>query len=319
MTVLTDSGVTIYEDWPPTVRPQGTAHLIVSLSGANVVWTEETGCGGVGQACCTNSYCASSTSACQNGVCQACGGSGQVCCSNSTCASSPSICQSNNVCTACGGSGQPCCANNACTSASNVCQSGVCGAPNTLAAVPSALSVMAGDGQNGGSNMASTNVVASGYWASNLNGGAPTLAFSGVPQGVTVRIANDINPPTVTFTAGIGAAPGVYKITIKATIGSTTKTTVVTLTVGACQPLTCAAAGWVCGSFDNGCGAQVKCGSCAAGLSCTGGSCFSCPSRHCASPQFWNLETCRCESCPCGTLMVDGHILCNVCKPQTPP
>jgi len=111
----------------------------------------------------------------------------------------------------------------------------------------------------------------------------------------------------------------VHTITIKGTIGSTSKTATVTLNVGACQPLTCASAGWVCGSIDNGCGAQLQCGSCAAGLSCTGGTCFSCPTRTCPSPQFWNLETCRCETCPCGTLMVQGHRLCNVCKPQTPP
>ena len=318
VTVVTDPQVTIYEDWPPTVLPLGSARLVVSLSGANVVWTEQTGCGGVGEACCANSTCSSSTSACQNGVCKACGGSGHVCCSNSTCAFSPSICKSGNVCAACGGSGQPCCASGSCTSAGHICQSGVCGAPDTLAADPSSLSVMATDGQNG-SNFASTNVVASGYWASNLNGGAPTLAFSGVPHGVTVQVANDINPPTVNFSAGIGATPGVYKITIKGTIGTTTKTAVVTLTVGACQPLTCASAGWVCGSIDNGCGAHLLCGSCAAGLSCTGGSCFSCPSRTCPIPQFWNLETCRCESCPCGVLIADGHRLCAACRPQTPP
>jgi hypothetical protein len=183
-----------------------------------------------------------------------------------------------------------------------------------LAANPSSLSVIAGDGSNGGSNEASTEVVASGFWASDANS-APTLSFSGVPQGVTAAITNDINPPTVTFTAGVTAPTGVYPITIAGNIGGMTGTAVVALSVGACQPLSCASAGWTCGSFDNGCGAQSQCGgSCGAGLFCTGGSCFRCPIETCPAPKYWNVDTCSCVSCPCGSGFVNGHRICAVCK-----
>jgi hypothetical protein len=154
-----------------------------------------------------------------------------------------------------------------------------------LAANPSSLSVIAGDGSNGGSNEASTDVVASGFWASDANS-APTLSFSGVPQGVTAAITNDINPPTVTFTAGVTAPTGVYPITIAGNIGGMTGTAVVALSVGACQPLSCASAGWTCGSFDNGCGAQSQCGgSCGAGLFCHRRQLFQVPNRNLPSPE----------------------------------
>jgi hypothetical protein len=182
-----------------------------------------------------------------------------------------------------------------------------------LAANPSSLSVIAGDGSNGGSNEASTDVVASGFWASDANS-APTLSFSGVPQGVTAAITNDINPPTVTFTAGVATAVGTHPITITGNIGGITGTAVVALNVGACQPLSCAAARWTCGSFDNGCGAPSQCGTCGAGLTCTGGSCFKCPIENCPAPKYWSVATCSCVSCPCGFGFVNGRRICAVCK-----
>jgi hypothetical protein len=220
-------------------------------------------------------------------------------------------------CSLCGAAGQACCGGStACFSASDVCQQGVCGLPNTLVASPSALSVQDGDGTSG-LNRASTNLVASGYWAGN-DVNAPTLTVGSLPSGVSWTITNDINPPTVQFTANDSAPAGTYTIPITGTIGSYHVTTDVTLTIGACQPISCSAAGWVCGSFDNGCGGTSSCGSCPSGESCTGGGCYKCAERTCPSPEFFNLETCECQKCACGTLQVDGHILCAVCKPEVP-
>ena len=93
-------------------------------------------------------------------------------------------------------------------------------------------------------------------------------------------------------------------------------TTDVTLTVTACQPLTCTGFGYVCGSLDNGCGTTQDCGTCPSGESCTAGACYKCAERTCPVPEFFNLSTCKCEACPCGTLHVNGHYLCNVCRPD---
>jgi hypothetical protein len=203
-----------------------------------------------------------------------------------------------------------------------------CTAPDVLAADPSSLSVQAGDGTIG-ANAASTNLYASGPWASDPNQ-SPALAFdviqvpSGVPlppsgttpTGVSWAITNNINPPTVKFTAGTNTAPGVYGIAIKGTIGSFQAKALVALTVTACQPVTCAAAGWTCGSFDNGCGGNSSCGTCPSGKSCTAGGCYPTCHLDCESPEFLNPITCKCESCKCGIIILNnGHRICNVCKP----
>jgi len=44
--------------------------------------------------------------------------------------------------------------------------------------------------------------------------------------------------------------------------------------VGICVPYTCAGLGYTCGSFSDGCGGTITCGSCASGFTCTGGTCF---------------------------------------------
>ena len=261
--------------------------------------------------------------------CEACGRSGDLCCAGKKCTAGL-VCQAG-TCASCGRSGDPCCGGNKCTAAGLVCQGGACGAPDVLTADPSTLFVQAGDGTIG-ANAASTNVYASGYWASNPNA-SPSLAFNvihvpagvplpaggAMPTGMSWAITNDINPPTVKFTTGTNTAPGVYTIALRGTIGQLQATALVTLTVMACQPVTCAAAGWTCGSFDNGCGGSPNCGTCSSGKSCTAGGCYPTCNKFCESPEFLNPITCSCESCKCGYIILnDGHRLCDVCKPVGP-
>ena len=153
VTLATDPGVAIDQDWAPTVLPDGTGHVVVSLSGSNVVWTEETGCGGLGQACCTSSYCASASTACSAGTCSTCGGVGQPCCiTGSACSSGAEVC-SGGTCQSCGATGELCCASSKCTTSGDVCQQGVCGIADVLTANPSSVSVRAGDGKEGGNTI----------------------------------------------------------------------------------------------------------------------------------------------------------------------
>jgi hypothetical protein len=223
-------------------------------------------------------------------------------------------------CSLCGGDGQTCCSDptGPCSASGDACQLGTCTKKDVLVASPSSLSVQAGDGTTG-VNAASTNLEASGAWASNENV-APSLTFGTLPTGVSVDITNDINPPTVQFTANDHAVPGTYGIAITGTIGTyPSVTTNLTLTIGACQPVTCADAGWACGSFDDGCGVTVTCGPnngvCPSGDECTAGACHPSCTKICPSPEFLDPFTCVCESCKCGTGIVDGHTICKVCAP----
>jgi hypothetical protein len=218
-------------------------------------------------------------------------------------------------CTLCGAEGQTCCSvASGCASASDACYSNTCRQLNTLTASPSSLSVQAGDGISG-VNQAVTNLTPSGYWATVEPGVSPSLTIGNLPAGVSWAITNDIDPPTVKFTAGVDTVPGTYTIQITGTLGEFSATTNLTLTVGACQPTTCAESGWVCGSFDDGCGGTSSCGTCPSGESCTGGACYTCAARSCPPPEFWNPTTCRCQGCPCGYIHVNGHYICAVCKP----
>ena len=50
--------------------------------------------------------------------------------------------------------------------------------------------------------------------------------------------------------------------------------------VAACAPKTCAAQGYACGSWDDGCGATINCGTCSDGKTCSAGKCVAnCASR----------------------------------------
>jgi hypothetical protein len=221
-------------------------------------------------------------------------------------------------CGLCGGAGQVCCSGGtACLSAGDVCQVGACGLPDTLTASPTSISLAAADGAGTSINYATTSLTASGAWA---GGTAPSFTFSGMPEGVSCAASNDVapssGPSTIKCTSSPSTPLGTYTIAVKATIGSYNPvTTDVTLTVTACQPLTCSGFGYVCGSLDNGCGTTQDCGTCPAGESCTAGACYKCAERTCPVPEFFNLSTCACEACPCGTLHVDGHYLCDVCRP----
>ena len=35
--------------------------------------------------------------------------------------------------------------------------------------------------------------------------------------------------------------------------------------------------------------------------------------------EFFDLYTCECKGCPCGTIHLDGHYICDVCKPPAGP
>jgi hypothetical protein len=268
-------------------------------------------------------------------ACTVCGGQGQSCCNANNgawCASDSNICLGN-TCQACGGTNQPCCANSQyiqCSHAGDTCQLGFCGAPSGLAASPTSLTVQEGDGTVP-SNVASTTIAATGYWArSGVDSLAVSYQIVGAPPGVSIPGPNHMPPgmsfayalseygiPTVQITAGDSTTAGTYEIALTGTLALETVTdpTPLTVVVGACQPLTCAAAGYACGSLDNLCGATQQCGSCASGQHCIAGGCYNCAERSCPSPEFWNPATCACESCPCGTITHDGKLICNVCKP----
>lgn len=191
------------------------------------------------------------------------------------------------------------------------------GLSGLLLASPSSISVAATDGAGPGVNHASTLLTAIGAWAGSV---APTLTVTGVPAGVSCVATNEIppssGPSTVTCTAQAGATPGTYPLTVEGVIaGFLPEYASVQLMVTACQPLTCAAIGYVCGSLDNSCGGTQNCGTCASGQTCTAGSCYACAERTCPAREFFNLDTCECQACPCGTLEVDGHYLCAVCRP----
>ena len=166
-------------------------------------------------------------------------------------------------------------------------------------------------------NYATTSPTASGAWA---GGTAPSFTFSGMPEGVSCAASNDVapssGPSTIKCTSSPSTPLGTHAFEITATIGDyPAESTPIDLTVTACEPLTCGDIDYVCGSLDNGCGTTQDCGTCPSGESCTAGACYKCAERTCPVPEFFNLTTCKCEACACGTLHVDGHYICDVCGP----
>jgi hypothetical protein len=74
--------------------------------------------------------------------------------------------------------------------------------------------------------------------------------------------------------------------------------------------------GWTCGTIKDACGQSVSCGTCGGSTPyCYGGSCYACAPRYCGTMEHWDPVRCACEGCPCGYIHVDGHWICNVCKP----
>jgi hypothetical protein len=262
--------------------------------------------------------------------CTLCGGEGQPCCEpNDTtwCASSSDVCTVDG-CQPCGGTGQACCASATCTTAGDSCQLDVCGPTNALAPIPSLISVAAGDGV-WVSNTVSTNLDASGYWASNpsvppslsycvlTTPGLPIPPCNTMPLGSGLSWAVPSGTNLVQITADAAAVQGTYTFAVTGEIGGVSEPAApnLTLVVGACKPMTCATADTACGSIDNGCGETVACPGCPAGKNCIGGGCYACPEEYCAPPKFWNPSSCVCEGCACGTITVQGKPVCNVCRP----
>jgi hypothetical protein len=231
------------------------------------------------------------------------------------------------TCSLCGTTGGPCCFGNTCAASTNTCQLGTCEATSTLTASPNTVIVSAGDGV-GQANYATLNLEAAGYWttlgslgtnilfdATSVPAGA-TLPPSGtMPAGMTWTITNDTSPPTIKVTAAADTPPGDYVFAIRGTIDSLQNFANLTVQVNGCQPVTCSAAHWACGSFDDGCGGTSSCGSCPSGESCTSGACYACTATYCPAPEFFNYTTCKCQGCPCGTIISGGKHICEVCKP----
>jgi hypothetical protein len=249
--------------------------------------------------------------------CSLCGGQGQSCCTpngGTWCASSSNVCNQQ-ICEPCGGSGQLCCAGNSC-SGDNTCQEEFCGPPRGMSASPTNISAAAADGDGPSINRASTQVTASGAWAGNV---APSFSFSGLPAGVSCGASNDVapnaGPSTITCTTSASTPLGTYPIVITATISPyPPESTTIYLTVTGCQALTCSDLDYVCGPLDNGCGQTLNCGTCPSGETCTAGECYRCAERSCPVPEYFNLQTCECQACPCGTIHIDGHYICAVCR-----
>jgi hypothetical protein len=250
-------------------------------------------------------------------ACGFCGGPGQPCCTlPQACASASNVCYSN-TCEPCGGNGQLCCANSTCTAAGNTCQQGLCGLPSGLTVSPSVISAAASDGAGLSVNYASTQATLTGAWAGSV---APTFTYAGLPSNGSITCSPNGIPPsegpsTITCTTSTSAPLGTYHVTVTAQAGSyPSQSAQFTLNVTQCQPLTCSGIGYVCGALDSGCGYSENCGSCPSGETCTAGSCYKCAERTCPVPEFFNLDTCECQACPCGTLHVDGHYLCAICR-----
>lgn len=253
-------------------------------------------------------------------TCDLCGAIGQACCSLPApgCRGPWTTCYSQ-TCEACGGHGQQCCpGNNPCQSGADYCQGGSCGLPDELTVSPTAISLSPGDGAALSVNYASTHATLTGAWASSTI--APTFGdWYGVPANVTCSgngIAPVSGPSTITCTANVNATPGTSSVvTVSATIGGVTQYTTFTLNVGTCVPDSCSHIGYACGTLDTGCGYEDSCGSCPSGDTCTAGACYKCAERYCPPPQFFNLNTCECQGCPCGEFHVNGHYICAVCRP----
>lgn len=254
--------------------------------------------------------------------CTLCGAQGQTCCSAGTGCSSPGDVCYGGTCTACGGSGEVCCTGNTCGSGL-ACQQGLCGVQDGLTASPADISAAQGDGAAISVNYASTEVTLTGAWASS-DTTQPTFSYEGLPEGVSCVPSSGFGPgPTKvtcttsadTPTSASANLPNGYPIKIVANIGSISESTTIYLTVTACQPDTCSNVGYVCGSLDNGCGETLNCGSCASGDSCVAGVCTPTCNKYCPPPEFLDPYTCTCDSCKCGTIIVGGHRICNVCKP----
>jgi len=254
-------------------------------------------------------------------ACTLCGGQGQTCCSVGTgCNSSGDVCYGGS-CAACGGNGQPCCTNEQCGSGL-VCQAGDCGVADGLSLSPSSISAAAADGQGLSVNYASTELTLTGAWGGS--GAAPSIEYAGLPSGANCTPSTgtppDDGPTRITCTTSYytpqSPTNDPYHVVVTANLSPYNSiSTTLDLTVTACQPLTCSDISYTCGSLDNGCGTTLNCGTCPSGDSCVAGTCARTCTKRCPSPEYLDPYSCECESCKCGIIIVDGHDLCNVCKP----
>lgn len=83
-----------------------------------------------------------------------------------------------------------------------------------------------------------------------------------------------------------------------------------------CQPATCAELGHACGSFDDGCGGTLDCGTCGAGEMCDQGQCVCAPAdcaslgHECGSFDDGCGGTLDCGGCPAGHACDQGQCVC---------
>ncbi len=182
-------------------------------------------------------------------------------------------------------------------------------APDTLFITPNVITVSAGMG-------ASAQIVA-GPWSTNpsapvsfaITGGStvqpamPSLFTSGAVTYFDFTSLGTTTPQTLTYT-------------ISGTAGNVTNVTSVTVHVTSCIPQTAAVAcnGSICGAGQDICGNTVQCGTCAAGLSCSYGQCYTCAPKICRPGQFWDPEVCSCMGCMCGTIVVGNKTICAACR-----
>jgi hypothetical protein len=183
---------------------------------------------------------------------------------------------------------------------------------------PVNLTVAQGDGAGPSVNSVSTELTLVGAWVGDVG---PTLKYAGLPEGVSceppIGTAPAVGPTTITCTTSpkTPVQPDPYPIGITATVSPyPTVPGIFYLMVTSCQPLSCSGFGYACGPLDDGCGDTLECGTCASGETCTAGACYKCAERTCPVKEFFNLATCECEACPCGTIYEDGHYICDVCR-----
>ncbi|HEY2518173.1 MAG TPA: IPT/TIG domain-containing protein [Polyangiaceae bacterium] len=116
-----------------------------------------------------------------------------------------------------------------------------------------------------------------------------SLAVTGMPAGVTASFnpaAVTVNglPAPVTSTLSLGVAAGVAPQTLALTVTGSSSSdshsyplSVEILPAVACQPITCAAQGAVCGTISDGCGNSLNCGGCPGTTVCTDDNSACCP------------------------------------------
>jgi len=118
----------------------------------------------------------------------------------------------------------------------------------------------------------------SGNWGASIQDSVTNCKFpSGANPYKTVMLSEDGNTKSITITAPSTA--GTCTFTGDYQFGSSTLRTFSSLSVSVCAPATCTSLSKQCGSWANGCGTNLNCGTCTSPNTCNpNGQCVCTPS-----------------------------------------